>query len=275
MKCGVQVDCAATLDGVEVLAGHVPPPERVGETVRGRNRILDGEVDPHTPDRRHGVRGVADAQHAGPPPALQAVDRDGQELDVLPAADLGDPVAQERRGRRDTLAQGVEASGLRGLEAALRDHERALEVVAAVEHHEHLARVEPNGQLGRIVRAARDAHPEHVHRRTEVLDLEAGPRSHGGMAPVRPDDELGAHLERSVGRAGLHSNDAVAFGQEVRDLRLQTKPEAAVALRLLREEIEEVPLRHQSDEPAVVGRWEKSAVVTGSSPNCAVMCVAF
>src|SRR3954467_15315132 len=87
-------------------------PERVGETVRGRDRILDREVDPDAADRRHRVRGVADAQQAGPPPALQAVDRDRQELDVLPAADLADPVAQERGGRRDTLAQGVEAPGL-------------------------------------------------------------------------------------------------------------------------------------------------------------------
>ena len=51
---------------------------------RTRHRILDSEIDADAADRRHGVSGIADAEQPVAIPALQAIDRDSQELHVVP-----------------------------------------------------------------------------------------------------------------------------------------------------------------------------------------------
>src|SRR3954465_4055936 len=110
------------------------------------------------------------AQETGPPPLLQAVARDRQKLHVIPLGQLADSIPHEGSGRRDPIAEGVETLGLEGVEAALRDDESALEIIPAIEHHKDLAGVEPTERLLRIVRPPRQPHPEHVHRRTKILD---------------------------------------------------------------------------------------------------------
>ena len=67
---------------------------------------------PTPADRRHGVRRVADAEQARQRPILEAIDRDGEQLDIVPVLQLGDPVAQERGDRRDLLAEGLDAPSL-------------------------------------------------------------------------------------------------------------------------------------------------------------------
>ena len=61
------------------LAQRVGPdaagPQRGGEEVGRRDRVLDGEVDADAADGRHGVGRVPDAQQAGPIPPPQAIDR--------------------------------------------------------------------------------------------------------------------------------------------------------------------------------------------------------
>ena len=80
--------------------------KRLGEDIGRGDSILDGEVDADTADRRHGVGGVADAEEAGAVPGPQSIDPHGQELDVVPVAQLGDAVAQERRDRGDLCGTG-------------------------------------------------------------------------------------------------------------------------------------------------------------------------
>jgi len=59
----------------EVVGRHPVRAQRRREPVRRRDRVLDREVDPDPADRRHRVRGVADAQHARRRPALEPVAR--------------------------------------------------------------------------------------------------------------------------------------------------------------------------------------------------------
>src|SRR5947208_16763131 len=98
------------------------------------------------------MRAIADAEQAGPPPALQPVDRNGQQLDVLPALQLVDPVAQKRRQAQDLAAKRVQATGAHLVVTALADHERALPVIAAVEGDEQAAVIETAGGLRRVPR---------------------------------------------------------------------------------------------------------------------------
>lgn len=49
-----------------------------GEDIRGRDRILNREVDTHPANRRHRVRGIADAQEPGAKPCPETINGDRQ-----------------------------------------------------------------------------------------------------------------------------------------------------------------------------------------------------
>jgi hypothetical protein len=86
--------------------GDSPLQERGGQDVGRGNGILDGEIDPDAADRRHGVGGIADAQQPRSIPPTQAIDANGQELDIAPLAEFGDAVARKGDERCDLVAQG-------------------------------------------------------------------------------------------------------------------------------------------------------------------------
>ena len=136
------------------------------------------------------------------------------------------------------------------VEAALRNDERALVVVAAVQHDEDLAGAEPADRLLGVVRAARKAHPERVHGRPDILDRKAGLFAHQRVAPVGADDEVGPDLELAFGRPRAHADDAPVLRDEVGGFGLHAQREAGISLGVQRQEIEEIPLRHEGDEPA-------------------------
>ena len=93
--------------------------------------------------------------------------------------------------------------------------------------------------------------PEHVHRRAEILDLQPGAHPHIGVAAIGADDEIGPDLERTLRRLGMKTKHTAMLHDEVGDARAHLEMKARVAARLLGEEIEKVPLRHQGDEAAM------------------------
>src|SRR4029077_16751871 len=95
------------------------------------------------------------------------------------------------------LAEGVEPPRLHLFDAALGNDEGALPVVAAVEHHHHLAGFDVAESLGVVGRLARQAEPQHVHRRAVVVALQAGLFAHRGMPAVGADDAIGAGRPRA------------------------------------------------------------------------------
>jgi len=74
---------------------------------------LNGKVDAYTSHRGHGVRGIADAEQAGPGPFAEAVDLHGEEFDLLPILHLVDA--------RLEIGCQLENAGAKGLETTLLD----------------------------------------------------------------------------------------------------------------------------------------------------------
>src|SRR5580700_6786249 len=77
---------------------------------------------------------IADAQEARPRPALQPIDGDGQQLDVVPVPEFAGAVAQKRRKPQDLIAKAVETARAVCVIAALANDEGALPIVATIEH---------------------------------------------------------------------------------------------------------------------------------------------
>src|SRR4029079_8007381 len=106
-------------------------------------------------------------------------------------------------------------------------------------------------QLLPVARVLGEAEPDHVHRCAEIFHLEPLAHPYIRVASVGADDEIGPDLERPVGRLGLKAEYTAILHDEVGDARAHLEVKARISTRLLGEEIEEVPLRHQSDETAM------------------------
>src|SRR6202790_5209553 len=181
---------AAALDGFQVRIPQRAVAQPPGQDIGGGDGVLDREIDAAPADRRHRMGAVADAQQPWAPPARQPVDRDRQQLDVVPVAQFGDPVRQKRGDPDDVVAEAGEPALADRVEPALADHERALPVIAAVEHYQHATVVEPAGALPWVARAFRDPHPQYIDRRAEVDDVESGAVADDRMAAIRADHAI-------------------------------------------------------------------------------------
>src|SRR5690242_12780477 len=135
------------------------------------------------------MRGIADAKQAGLVPLLQPVDLDGEQLDVVEARDLIHAIAQKRRQLHNPLAKLRQAFALHPVDAALGNDIGALPVVAAVEHHHHLAGFDMAAGFLGVAGAPRNAEPEYVDWRADVLDREPCAFAYGGMTTVAADHQ--------------------------------------------------------------------------------------
>src|SRR5258706_302378 len=106
---------------------------------------------------RHMLR--ADSQADQPPgnaaqpvavPALEAVDLDGQQLDLSPIADLGGALGSEWHHAGNAGLERGQPGAPDFSGGALGDHIRALPIIAAVELNEDPAGVETAHAQGRI-----------------------------------------------------------------------------------------------------------------------------
>src|SRR5208282_4723422 len=64
------------------------------------------------------------------------------------------------------------------------------------------------------------------------------------MAPVTADDQIGADRKHAVRRVRAQSNDPPAILDKLCRLGLHVQTEGPVALAVLGQEIEKIPLRH-------------------------------
>ncbi len=120
-------------------------------------------------------------------------------------------------------------------------------IVAAVEHHQDAAGIEATHHLLRIARLVRQAKPQHVHRRTDVADLDAGPLAHRRMSAVGTDHEIGADLLGGTIHRGAHADHPAALFDQLLGLGMHQEREARIVLAVRRQEVEEIPLRHHRD----------------------------
>ena len=142
-------------------------------------------------------------------------------------------------------------------EAAFADDIGALPIIAAVEHDEDDTRLNAAERLALVVGPLGQAEPQNVHRRAEILDLEARLLPHDRVATVGADDEVRPDFEPSFRLLGGQPDDGGAVLQKAVDLGEHLELERGIALGMLGEEIEEVPLRHQSDEMAMGGEMRE------------------
>ena len=114
-----------------------PASEFRDQDVGGGDGILDREIYADAADRRHRMRRVADEQQSRPAPFRKAIDRDGQQFNVVPGLQFLDPVGEMRHQRHDRRPERRQTGGVRRLDAAFWDDIRALPVVAAVQRDHH------------------------------------------------------------------------------------------------------------------------------------------
>ncbi len=161
---------------------------------------------------------------------------------------------QERLQPRDVGAERLQPACMHLVDATLRNDKRALPVVVAVQHDEDASGIDMAEDLSGIARMLRQPQPQHVHRCTAIDHLEAGGIAQRGMPAVTGDDKLGANVQRAIGTTRGHADHGVAFTDQVDRVGLHQQPERGKALRLIREEIEEIPLRHEGNELRL--RWQ-------------------
>ncbi len=100
------------LDAAQIV-GHQPLlPQRSGQEIRGRNCVLDGEVDADAADGRHGVRRITDAQESGAVPLTQPIDLNGEQFDCFSVLQFADAIGHKRRELRHTVAKRRQPSSL-------------------------------------------------------------------------------------------------------------------------------------------------------------------
>src|SRR5262249_56134547 len=112
---------------------------------------------------------------------------DGQELDVIPAANLADPIAQVRHELDDRPAERFETPGPHFVGSALRDEKSALPIISAIEHHHHLASADATERLRIVAWSPRQAHPEHIDPFTHIDASNSRPLPHPPLPPLPPN----------------------------------------------------------------------------------------
>ena len=141
----------------------------------------------------------------------QSASRLTATVSSLTSSRLCDLVRRRAPGEpRDPRPEGREPFRLHGLGGALADDQRALPVVAAIEHHQALAVGEAAEDEMRIIRPLGEAQPQHVHRRADVLHLQAGGVAQGRVPAVGADDEIGGDLDRATRGLCRDPGDALA-----------------------------------------------------------------
>ena len=103
----------------------------------------------------------------------------------------------------------------------------------------------------RIAGPLREPHPQHVDRRAESHDLQAGALAHDRVPSVGPDHEIGPHLEPSPRRLAAHAGNAPAVLDQLGHLGLHGEVKARIMAALPGQEVEKIPLRHHRNKMAV------------------------
>src|SRR5438128_6356877 len=164
---------------------------------------------------------------------------------------LSYPVAQEWCESCNFLSKGFQSSLLDCVGCAFCDDEGALPIVLAIEQDENFAHVDVAKGLSRISGSAADPHPHHIHRSAEIDHFEACTLADYRMAPVSPNRQLGANLQRAVRRFYVHSRYSAFLLDEIGHFCSHLQVKGGIATGLLGDEVEEVPLWHESEETAV------------------------
>jgi hypothetical protein len=99
---------------------------------------------------------------------------------------------------------------------------------------------------------AADAKPEHIYRNTGFDDFQLRRSPHRRMPAIAADHQVSANTHLGVAHSTRHhSCDPFAIPDQIDSLMLHKQVECRELPGLPGEEIQKIPLRHQSDELAV------------------------
>ena len=144
------------------------------QQIGGRDRVLNREIDADAADRRHRMRGVADAEQPRARPRgsrLIATVSSLTSSQFLTSASPGLRIGAIRRCRRAS----AEPPRLHRVVLSLGYYIGALPIVAAIERHHHLAGIDAPEQVFGFARELAGTKPQHVHRRADLVDREVSP----------------------------------------------------------------------------------------------------
>ena len=219
------------------------------QQVGRRHRVLDGQVDADAADRRHRMRGVANAQQSLPVPARHAVDLHLQQLDVIPARERIHRVGQELRQARHLAPEGGDALLAQLVLRSLRNDERALPVAVAVQGDQHRAGPDRAARARRVAdRIARQPEPQHVDRRPEILGRQSRALAHRGVPAIRAHHQVGPDGERTLALLHPGADHAAGLLDQARDRRPHAQLERRQTAGLPGDEVQEIPLRNEHQE---------------------------
>src|SRR5439155_22724107 len=119
-------------------------------------------------------------------------------------------------------------------EAALWNHETRLKIIIAINKNQELPVPEETQHLLRIARAFRNAHPKHIDRHSEFLNLKSRARVSDGMTAISADDQISTEIPFAVRSFGAHANDALLFENKIDNLVLHLKRERWKLFRFVR-----------------------------------------
>ena len=187
------------------------------------------------------------ASRPGPPPAVSRSSETESSFTwshVLQRVDDGASSARPARHRRGTRR----SLGLESRRGAFRERHRRIASNRRGRSHDHLPGAERAASLvgGRLLLGKPE--PEHVDRRAEVLARK--PRL-VAQDRVRPSAAMVSRARISSPSFSRTPRRGRPSMKQLDCLGLHPQAESRVVPRLLREEVEEIPLRHQRDEPAL------------------------
>ena len=191
--------------------------------------------------------GLADRQQARAVPAIEPVECHRQQVQVVLALQPARACEVEFGERRlGLLAYPADPARPHFRFGALGTEEGGLPVAPPVDQHDHAPGIDrsPDALAGLL--RFRQAKPEHVHRRAELRHRQHLAPAHQRGAPVRHDHQLAGAQGPPV--AQRHACNPACFLDEAGHLRFHVESEIGKGLRLVAQEVEEIPLRHHRDE---------------------------
>src|SRR5579863_1391292 len=196
------------------------------------------------------MRRIADAKQARGGPGYQAIDCHAEQLDIVERPQFIKPVFEKRSADGDRSPEGLDARRAHTLSTALGNYVGTLPVVIAIDGDDHRSGLEMTQYVDRIAGTLREAEPEHIDRCPQIPHRKSSRRAHGRRATITTNHETCMDLKGPVRGSRFDTADPPGGANQPRYLCLHEDPKARKASSLFEQEVQEVPLRHQCDEPA-------------------------
>src|SRR6266446_10489489 len=94
-------------------------------------------------------------------------------------------------------------------------------------------------------------HPNDIDWHSDLLNLKLRQIADNGIATITTNDQIGAHFQVPQWRLCAHSCDPISVAQKVDNSGLHPQFEGRELLRLRRQKIKKMPLRHEPHEFAL------------------------